>query len=117
VSSKINSDKGIDRINWLILINNIPEGGLNSFDFECLNKSLNLRQFVTANRFNHPVKMIKQYCMEQIGYNSVIKRVYDKITKKEEITRIAQININNLCDLARKTVIGNWDNYTEDSMY
>jgi hypothetical protein len=37
--------------------------------------------------------MIQGYCMEQIGYNSVIQQEYDRITKKEELSRITQITI------------------------
>jgi hypothetical protein len=33
--------------------------------------------------------------MEQLGYDCNIQQEYDKITKKEEVTRVAQITINN----------------------
>ena len=44
MSSRSESDKGIDRIKRSILKNDIMEGGLNITDVECLNKSLKLRQ-------------------------------------------------------------------------
>ncbi len=31
--------------------------------------------------------------MEQMGYNCDIQQEYDKITKKEEVTRVAQIKL------------------------
>jgi hypothetical protein len=52
--------------------------------------------------------------MEQIGYNCDIQQEYDKITKKEEVTRIAQLTINNLCDYTRGTIVNNLDKYTID---
>ncbi len=52
--------------------------------------------------------------MEQMGNNIVIQQEYDKIIKKKEFTTIAQITINNLCDLTRETVRSNSDNYTGD---
>jgi hypothetical protein len=52
--------------------------------------------------------------MEQIGYTCVIQQEYDKITKKEEVTRIAQITINSLCDYTRSTLVNNLDKYTGD---
>jgi hypothetical protein len=33
--------------------------------------------------------MIHEYCVGQIGFNNVIKQEHDKITKNEEVTRIA----------------------------
>ena len=52
--------------------------------------------------------------MEQMGYNCDIQQEYDKITKKEEVTRVAQITINNLCDYTRRTISNNLDKYTGD---
>jgi hypothetical protein len=37
-----------------------------------------------------------------------------KKTKREEITRISQITINNLCDYTRKTIINKSDNLIRD---
>jgi hypothetical protein len=34
--------------------------------------------------------MIPGYCMKQMGYNSVTLQEYNKITRKEGVTRIAQ---------------------------
>ena len=42
------------------------------------------------------------------------KNQFDKITKKEEITRVAQVTINNLCDYTRSTVVNDLDKYTGD---
>jgi hypothetical protein len=39
--------------------------------------------------------------MEQIGYISDILQEDDKITKREEIMKVAQITINSLCDFTR----------------
>jgi hypothetical protein len=49
-----------------------------------------------------------------MSYITVIQQEYDKITKKGEVTRIAQITINNMCDFTGKTIIGNCDSYTSD---
>jgi hypothetical protein len=49
--------------------------------------------------------MIQRYYIEQISYSSFIQQEYDKITKKEEVTKIAQLTINNLSDFTRKTII------------
>jgi hypothetical protein len=45
--------------------------------------------------------------MEQIGYNSAIQQEFDKITKKDEATWIAQLAINTLCDFTTKFIMGN----------
>jgi hypothetical protein len=52
--------------------------------------------------------------MEQMGYNCDIQQEYDKITKLEEVTRVAQITINSLCDYTRNIVVNNLDKYTGD---
>jgi hypothetical protein len=89
----------------------MEKGGLNITDIECLNGSLKLRQFIRADKSRHPIKIIQGYCMEQIGYNSDIQQEYDKITKKEEVTRVPQITINNLCDYTRSKIV---NKYTGD---
>jgi hypothetical protein len=114
VRSRSESDKGIDRIKRSILKNDIAEGGLNITDVDCLNSSLKLRQFIRANKSRHPIKTIQGYCMEQIGYNWDIQQEYDKITKIEEVTRVAQITINSLCDYTRSTIVNNLDKFTGD---
>jgi hypothetical protein len=40
--------------------------------------------------------------MEQIGVTSVVQQECDRITTREEVTKIAQITINNLFDFSRK---------------
>ena len=115
LSSKSENDKGIDRIKRSILKNDIEEGGLNITDVECLNKALKLRQFVRANKSKHPIRIIQSYCLEQMGYNSDIQQEYAKITNKEEVTRVAQITINNLCDFTRRSIIRNCENYKGDT--
>jgi hypothetical protein len=114
VSSRSESDKGIDRIKRSILKNDIAEGGLNITDVDCLNSSLKLRRFIRANKSRHPIKIIQEYCMEQIGCNSNIQQEYDKITKQEEVTRVAQITINILCDYTRSTILNNLYIYSRD---
>ncbi len=58
--------------------------------------------------------MIQRHCLEQLGYSGVIQQEYDKITKIEEVTKIAQTTINNLCDYNRKIIISKSDNYLGD---
>jgi hypothetical protein len=101
-SSRNENDIEIDIIKRSILKNDIMEGGLNKTDIEYLNKSLKLKQFIRASGSKHPISEIQRHCMEQIGYNMVIQQEYDKITSREEVTRVAQITINNLCDHTRK---------------
>jgi hypothetical protein len=113
VSSGSENDKGIDRIKRSILKNDIAEGGLNITDVECLNSSLKLRQFIRADKSGLTIKIIQGYCMEQLVYNCDIQQEYDKITKKEEVTRVAQITINSLCDYT-STKVNNPDKYTGD---
>jgi hypothetical protein len=114
VSSGSESDKGIDRIKRSILKDDIAEGGLNITDVESLNSSLKLRQFIRADKSRRPIKLIQGYCMEQIGYSCDIQQEYDKITKREEVMRIAQITINSLCDYTRSAVVDNLDKYRGD---
>jgi hypothetical protein len=52
--------------------------------------------------------------MEQMGYNNEIEQEYDKITKREEVTKIAQLTINNLCDFTRETIKSNNNSFTWD---
>jgi hypothetical protein len=111
-SSESDKETGIDRIKRSILKNEIAEGGLNISDVECLNKSL--KQFIRADKSKHSVKMIQELCMEQTGYHSSILQKYDKIIKKVEITKIAQITINNICDFTRSTIVNILDKYIGD---
>jgi hypothetical protein len=90
------------------------EGGLNITDVESLNKSIKRRQFVRANKTCHPTSLIQRYCMEQIGFMSVIQQEYGRKTNKEEVTRIAHITINNLCNFTRKSIKSNLDNFRKD---
>ena len=52
--------------------------------------------------------------MEQIGYDCDIQQEYDKITKKEEVTKVAQTTINSICDYTRATIVNNLDKYIGD---
>ena len=45
---------------------------------------------------------------------SVTQQEYCRITNEEEVTRIAQITINNLCDFTRKSIISDLDNFRKD---
>ena len=105
LSNKSTAERGIDRIKRAVLKNDYSEGGLNITDVECLNKSLKLRQFVKASKSNHPIKVIQQYCIEQLGFRNVVQQEYHRITKKEQVTRMAQITINNICDYTRKSIL------------
>jgi hypothetical protein len=89
LSSRIENERGIDGIKRSILTNTFVEGGLNISHVECLNKSIKLRKFVRANKICHPVRLTQRYCVEQIGFMSVIQQEYGRITNKEEVTRIA----------------------------
>jgi hypothetical protein len=53
--------------------------------------------------------------MEQMGCTGIIQQAYDKITKKEEVTRIAQVTTNILCDFMRQSIVESCDNYTVDT--
>jgi hypothetical protein len=53
--------------------------------------------------------------MEQLGYNCDIQQEYDKITKNEEVTKVAQITINSLCDFTRSSIVDNLKKYTGDA--
>jgi hypothetical protein len=64
-------------------------------DVESLSKSLNLRKFVRANKTSGTIKLIQNYCLEQISFSSVIQQEYGRITSKQKETTIAQISINN----------------------
>jgi hypothetical protein len=48
--------------------------------------------------------------MEQMGYNCDIQQEYDKITKLEKVTRVAQITSNSLCDFTRSAILNNLKN-------
>jgi hypothetical protein len=62
----------------------------------------------------YTIRLIQIYCIEQIGFTSVLQQEYGRITNKEEETTIAQITINNLCDFTRKSIISGLDKYTGD---
>ena len=90
--------RACDRIKRSVLKNDYNEGGLNVTDVECLNKAVKLRQYLRACESGHPISTIQKYCMEQLGYDNKIELEYSRITSKEEITRMAQITNNVLCD-------------------
>ena len=54
--------------------------------------------------------------MEQLGYDNKIELEYSRITSKEEITRIAQITINDMCDKTRELISQNIEEATVDDM-
>ena len=91
LGNRSDKEKGIDRIKRSILKNDYGEGGLNITDVECLNKSLKIKQFIRANKSKHPINQIQMYCLEKLGYVGKISMEYEKITKREEITKIAQV--------------------------
>ena len=45
-------------------------------DIECLDRSLKLRQFTRANRFDHPINRIQKFCMEKTGYTETMVQEY-----------------------------------------
>ena len=53
--------------------------------------------------------------MTKLGYTGVIEQEYDKITRREEVTRNAQTTINSLCDYAREVITGSMEEFTGDS--
>jgi hypothetical protein len=115
LGNRSDKEKGLDRIKRSVLKNNYSEGGLNITDVECLNKSLKLKQFIRASKSNHPIKQVQRYCLEKLGYEGYIRAEYDKITKKEEITKIAQLTINNLCDYMRTLITEKENEAGEDN--
>ena len=113
-SHRSERDRGIDRIKRSILKNKYVEGGLNVTDIECLDRSLKTRQFVRADRSNHPIKLIQLYCVEMLGQNKSIDQGYGKITNRECVTMIAQSTINILNTAIRKELNENSDIYSGD---
>ena len=90
------------------------EGGLNVTDIECLDRSLKTRQFVRADKSNHPIKLIQLYCIEIIGQRKAIDQGYAKITENEDVTMIAQSTIGILNQVIRKELNSNIDAYRGD---
>jgi exonuclease III len=107
LGSRSDKEKGVDRIKRSVLKNDYSQGGLNITDIECLNRSLKLRQFLRAAKSGHSISIIQRLCLEKLGYTGNITQEYEKITKKEEITKTAQQTINILCDYMRSTIIEN----------
>jgi hypothetical protein len=106
LNSRSEKEKGIDRIKRSILKNETAEGGLNVTDVECLNRALKLRQYIRANKTNHPIKQIQKYCTEKLGYSvDGIQQEYNKTTKSEAITESAQTTINIIHDHTLKKII------------
>ena len=98
---KSERERGIDRIKRSILKNKYMEGGLNVTDIECLDRSLKTRQFVRADKSNHPIKLIQLYCNEMIGQSKALSQGYGKITEREGVTMVAQSTINHLNQIIR----------------
>ena len=86
--------RGIDRIKRAVLKNKFSEGGLNITDMECLNRSLKLRQFFRASKVNHPICRIQKFCVEKLGYPTVIMQEYFKVTNLENVIKTSQETIN-----------------------
>ena len=114
IGCKSNAERGVDRIKRAVLKNEYAEGGLNMTDIECLDKSLKLRQFIRAGRSSHPIRVIQQYCLEQLGYKDVVQQEYHSITKKEGVTRSAQITINDICDYTRESIKMDLERYVNN---
>ena len=85
-------------------------------DVECLNKALKLRQFVRADASNHPIRTIQLFCLEELGDRTVVKQIYGKITKKEEVTRVAQLTINTISLYMRRILVDNQEKYLSDRL-
>ena len=111
---KSERERGIDRIKRSVLKNKYVEGGLNVTDIECLDRSLKTRQFVRADKSNHPIKLIQLYCIEIIGQRKAIDQGYAKITENEDVTMIAQSTIGILNQVIRKELNSNIDAYRGD---
>ena len=69
---------------------------------------------IRARNSRHPISTIQRFCMEKIGYNSVIRQEYARFTKHEEVTRVAQITLNNLCDYTSRKIGNEPENMDED---
>ena len=114
IGCKSTAERGVDRIKRAVLKNEYAEGGLNMTDIECLDKSLKLRQFIRAGRSSHPIRVIQQYCLEQLGYKDAVQQEYHSITKKEGVTRSAQITINDICDYTRESIKMDLERYVNN---
>ena len=94
LGSRSDKERGIDRIKRAVLKNKFSEGGLNITDMECLNRSLKLRQFFRASKVNHPICRIQKFCVEELGYPTVIMQEYFKVTNLENVIKTSQETIN-----------------------
>jgi exonuclease III len=95
--SNSETQNGVDRIKRSIMKNDYQNGGMSITDYECLNRSLKLRQFIRANKTNHPISNI-QDCLSNSKH---LQHEYKIVTSKEAICEVAQDTINRITDHTR----------------
>ena len=80
-----------------------------------MDRSLKTRQYVRADKSNHPIKIIQLHCLENHGQLKVIDQGYARITNKEGVMMIAQSTINTLNAAIRCELNNNLDKYRGDT--
>ena len=55
--------------------------------------------------------MIQKLCIKQLGYSDDKRVKYARLTTRENVTRMAQITINNLCDYTWKCIEVNHEQF------
>jgi hypothetical protein len=106
--STSDNHKGIDRIKRSIMKNEYAEGGMMVTDVECLNKSLKLRQFIRANKTNHPIAFTQALLSDLNINKKIFKQDYCNKNVEENVTYSAQMTINQIVEHSRNKV------YNED---
>jgi len=115
-AKKWESKKVIDRIRRSVLKNEYNLGGLRAPDIECLDKALKLKQFIRTSGSSHIMGKLQEISMESLGYDSVIKQEYSRISGDDYIIKVGQEAINLLTDWSRRERYGTNENGQSSSI-
>ncbi len=95
-----------ERIKRSVFKAEYEERGLKVPDIECLDRSLKLKQFLSASKSGHVIASLQAYSSEKLGYDEVINQDYHNLTQYEWVLKVVQEAINILSDHARSVVYG-----------
>ncbi len=75
--------------------NDYSKGGMKVTDVECLNRALQLKQFIRASTSKHPISNIQ---LHLTSVKNCIQQEYHRITTEEAICRTSQETMNIIID-------------------
>jgi hypothetical protein len=83
--------------------NDYSKGGMKVTDVESLDRSLKLKQFLTAHNSHHVISRIQDLLSTQSDHGGFMHQEYSNVTEEESICKTAQETLNIIIDYNRET--------------